>query len=188
MKKTGFQPTTLRIILVSVMLLVTAATIIIFLLVQQKLLKNINKTTETQIITSLTTSEAQALKLKINNMEPALEKLDNIAISTQNYQDQAIKDLNKYASLSGVTIDGGFSFSRPITMDITTQIVFGNIQSQPVVITLANPVPFDNFLKFIRLVEENIPLMQLTGINISRSQTSNTDIITDPITIEVLTK
>lgn len=187
MKKIEFSAVTLRATMLSLILIISIGAIIIFCFVQQSFQKTILQY-QSGSASALSNQQVQSIKSKITQLKPAADKAATIAISGQNYQDQAIRDLNKYASLSGVIIEGGFSFTRPITTGSYPQFTVDNLLSQPVIITLANPVNLSSFINFLKLIENNIPLMQVTGINISRAPGSNTDIITDPLTIEVLTR
>lgn len=187
MKKLQFNAATLRAIMVFSIVSISVGSIIIFYLVQQSFQKTISQY-QGSSASALNEQQIQSTKTKITKLKPTAAKAETVAISGLNYQDQAIKDLNKYASLSGVAIEGGFSFTRPVTTEPTSQFMVSNLLSQPVVITLSNPVNLNNFINFLKLIENNIPLMQVTGIDISRAPGSTTDIITDPLTIEVLTK
>lgn len=188
MKKVRFSAIALRSTMLSLILIASIGSMIIFYLVQQSFQKTMLQY-QSGSAGTLSNQQVQSTKTKITQLKPTADKAATIAISGQNYQDQAIKDLNKYASLSGVIIEGGFSFTRPITTTgLYPQFTVDNLLSQPVIITLANPVNLSSFINFLKLTENNIPLMQVTGINISRAPGSNTDIITDPLTIEVLTR
>ena len=187
MKKMQFNAITLRAIMVLLTVSISVGSIVIFYFVQQSFQKTISQQ-QGGSTSTLSEQQIQSTKTKISQLKPTADKAATIAILGQNYQDQAIKDLNKYASLSGVVIEGGFSFVRPVATEPSLQFMVGNLLSQPVAITLANPVNLNNFINFLKLIENNIPLMQLTGIDISRAPGSTTDIITDPLTIEVLTK
>ncbi len=187
MKKMRFNSVTLRTIMTILIISISIGTIILFYFVQQSFEKTISQY-QSSSTNAMNDQQIQSIRIAITKLKPTANKAATVAISIQDYQNQAIKDLNKYALLSGVVIEGGFSFDRPIVADTSSQFIVGNLLSKPVVITLANPVNLSSFIYFLKLIENNIPLMQVTGINISRAFGSTTDIITDPLTIEVLTR
>jgi len=111
------------------------------------------------------------------------DKASSMIASSQNYQSQAVKDLNKYASSAGVSI-ASYSLSQP-----TTSInPIGGLKSGFVTITMDNPVQLKNLLKFFKYIETNLPAMQLTGINITPSQSLNGTVSVQPLIIEVYTR
>ncbi len=191
MKKFIIKATSLRLLMIIAIILITAGAVVSFYLVQSALLKSaLEKKDETpgSSSTNLSSHDLKALKEKISSFQNTISKTSTISVIGSKYQDQAIKDLNKYASLSGVIIDGGFSFTRPVSSEASSKLTFGALTTMPVVITLVNPVPIANFIKFLKLIESNLPIMQITGINISRASNSKNDITTDPLTIEILTR
>ena len=189
MNKVNFNASKLRLVMVLLILGLSVAAIFGFNVARQKLQDlsiEASKSNFAIKAEAISPQELKTLKSNIEALQGTLGKLEIMAVTSQGYQDKAIHDLNKYAADSGVTINGGFSFTRP-----TTELISGSstgYHSEPVVITLANPVSYDKFIKFIRLIETNLPVMRLTGINISPSPESPNMIITDPLTIEVYTK
>lgn len=189
MKKFKLKATDIRIIMMVAITLTTILAILSFYLVQKEFLKSAleNNTSlpvggTVQVNSPEQFTSTPALPEGINN------KISALSIAKTDYQDQAIKDLNKYGALSQVTIEDGFNFISTTPLPTANNFSLGHLSPEPVTITIANPVPLTNFLKFIKLVENNLPLMQLTGIDIKRYQDSNTDIVTGPLTIEVLTR
>lgn len=191
MKNNSFNASKLRITMISVIIVIIGITSTGFYFAQQFLQKFASDVRQSNLrakADNISPVEVNALKTKISDLGSTITKTENIAIPSQNYQDQAIRDLNKYATESGLAINGSFNFSRPTSIGLSTQLSSGAIRTEPVVITLANPVEFSSFIKFLKLIETNLPKMQLTGINISRDQNINSAITTDPLTIEVYTK
>lgn len=87
------------------------------------------------------------------------------------YQDQIVSDINAFAAASGVNVVG-YDFGS-----VTTRVApsatpnsapqISGIKSIPVTLTLSSPMPFDNYLRFIKHIEQNLTKMQVSGINIS---------------------
>jgi len=133
-------------------------------------------------------SDAQALKQLQNEIasnQASGNKANSITVSSQNYQTQVTQDLNKYASDNSISITN-YSFEKPA--GIKTSPSVNGSQSNFVTITLSDPIPFTNLMKFIKSIESNLPKMQLTGINLSRASNSDSDVTVEPLVIEVYTK
>ncbi len=182
--------TILRIIMTVLVVVLFGSSCVGFYYIQQYLAKyssTINTSTANDY-SNVTAAEIQSLQQKLTSLQNTIGKASDIIIGRDNYQNQAIQDINKYAADSGVSISGGFSFTRPTTAKNSLRLFSGSSDTDPVVFNIENPVEYSRYLKFIRLIETNIPLMQLSGINLSRSESTKTAITSDPISIEVYTK
>lgn len=191
MKNIKLNATKLRIIMFIAMVIMLTVSIISFFFIQQKLYNfaNVISVNKQEINSSnITPQKVSKLKTEMSNIQNEILKSSSIAIPIENYQTQAINDLKKYANETGIIINDDYSFNRPTSLGISTQLIAGNSQTQPVNITIANPVDYSSFIKFIMLVETNLPKMQLTGINISRVDGSGTQINVEPLIIEVYTR
>ena len=71
--------------------------------------------------------------------------------------------MNRYAQLAGVTILG---FEFPI-IPTTAQKATTGPKSIAATVTLQNPVEYTNYLKFLRLIEQNLTKMQITDITVA---------------------
>jgi len=101
------------------------------------------------------------------------------------YQTQALKDISKYASETGVTISSINSSSPASTPGATAPPA----PDYSEVITIQSPVSYLKFLKFLDAIEGNLPKMQITGISIGRPTNASGDMITtDKITVTVSTR
>lgn len=189
MRQLKIKATNVRIIMMVAITLTTILAVFSFYSVQKKLLKSaLDNNTSLPVGESALGNRPEQLTNTTALPEDISSKISALSVVKPDYQDQVIKDLNKYAALSQVTIKNGFNFIGTTPLPATDNFSLGRLSPEPVTITIANPVPLSNFLKFIKLIENNLPLMQLTGIDINRYQDSDTDIITGPLTIEVLTR
>ena len=189
--KISMNATTLRMVMIAAIILMTLGAIVGFSVFRQSMMDSINDSQLDSNVTDaskMTAQQTQTLKTKIAKLKGTSDKLPALTLTSQNYKDEVTKDLNKYAQLSGVSISGDIGFARPATPVVSSQLRFGSVTSMPAVVTLSNPVQISNYLKFIKLIEDNSPLMQLAGISISQSQDSKTEIVSEPIIIEVLTR
>ncbi len=113
------------------------------------------------------------------------------------YQDQIINDLNAYAKASGVTVTGiTFQDSNAKTTPTVTtpgakpSVAPNGITSTVAAVTIANPVAYDNVLKFIDLIQQSLFRIQVDKVSISTSpDASNPSLVaTDAFTIEAYVK
>lgn len=138
---------------------------------------NLSKTTPSQSNISLE---------DINKYQAPYKKALTLATPAQDYQTTITKDLNQYASISGISITD-FSFSKTaITTNATLQN--GGISTNQVTIKLSNPVNFTGLMQFLKSIESSAPELQPTGINITSIPNSNNTVTIEPLTIEFYTR
>lgn len=135
----------------------------------------------------------QAIEKQLEEDQDIVQKTNSIVAESQSYQyqDQIITDINNYASRAGIGItDINFSSqttssnTTPGTSTPSTQIVPSGVKSSSVAITLKNPINYDNMLRFIRSIEQNLTKMQVSRINLSKD-TSTGGVISDVLTLQV---
>jgi len=123
--------------------------------------------------------QLSVLKQELAEREPLVAKASQLFSNESNYQAQGLKDIQKYASITGVTITNT-DFSKSDTT--TAPATLGGTA----VITIQSPVSYAKLLAFIDALEGNLPKLQITGINISRPTAASGDLVTtDKITITV---
>ena len=140
--------------------------------------------TVTQSVTGSNNSDSGAtseLMREIAKAQGSMDKIDDLFVPSSDYQNKIITDLNKYAALSGVSIVN-YSFGK-----LTTETA-GESSSNSITITLADPVEFNNLMKFTKLIENSLPKMQLTGISLRRAQVASSIVIVEPLIIGFYTK
>jgi len=120
------------------------------------------------------------LKQELAEREPLVIKANQLFSTQADYQTQGLKDIQKYASISGVNIT---NTDFP-TNDATAPATVGS--ATDAVITIQSPVSYAKLLNFIDILEGNLPKLQITSINITRpTQASGDFVTTDKITITV---
>jgi hypothetical protein len=121
------------------------------------------------------------LKQQLATGQALVAKADALFSTADTYQTQALKDISKYASESGVNVSS-IDSSTP-----TTTAGAPPVYSETV--TLQSPVSYAKFLQFLDDIEGNLPKMQITGISIGRpTDPSGDQITTDKITVTVSTR
>jgi hypothetical protein len=130
-------------------------------------------TSNDSIVKATSALKAFTLKNKVVG-----DKADTFIIASADAQSKIMSDIKKYATSTGISVSN-FSFNKSNTAQASTG---GDPIAELVTITLDNPVNFNGMMKFLILIENSLPKMQISGINISASD--NTTVKVDPITIK----
>ncbi len=109
-------------------------------------------------------AKAELLKLYIEKNETEISRAEAVVAEskTYQYQNQIIEDITSYANTVGITILE-FDFPTSIAPPTTT----GSLRSIRVNLSLQSPMPYEKFLRFLKLIEQNLTKMQVTDIGIS---------------------
>jgi hypothetical protein len=99
--------------------------------------------------------QLQSLRLEISQNESLIAKADRVFTTPANYQAQALIDLRTYANQTGLSIRST-DFEDPST------------GTYSVTVRLNNPVSYPALTQFLRLVEGNLPKMQVASIQLER--------------------
>lgn len=100
------------------------------------------------------------------------------------YQDQIVQDITSYASASNLTVLG-FDFST--TAKPGSSGVSG-LKTVVAIVTLRNPVPYNDYLHFLKLIERNLTKIQVTQLDISNDLKAAGTITSPVITLEVFVR
>jgi hypothetical protein len=111
------------------------------------------------------------------------------------YQNQIIGDLNDYANKAGIAITSidfvadtpAATTTPPAGTRTPTTIAPAGVKSTSVSITLQNPVPYDNMLRFIHSIEQNLTKMQISKIGLAKGSSGNA-VTSEILTIQVYIK
>lgn len=154
--------------------------------------KNVDATASQSNVQTL-----QQIQQKLADNKEIVEHTSEIVAESKSYeyQDQIITDLNDYAAKSGISITNmdfsaasapaatpGSSGAAPKTTQAIPTI--NGVKSVSANITLKNPVNYNNLLKFIKSIEQNLTKMQISRIGLSKDATSG-EVTSDALTIEV---
>jgi hypothetical protein len=132
--------------------------------------------------------ELGVLKQQLTERSALVTKANQLFATSDTYQLQSLKDIQKYASDAGITITNTeFDKDAPAT-GVAPPTAAGS-STHSVLVTLQSPVSYTKFLQFLDAVEGNLPKMQITGISISRPSDPSGDlIVSDKLTITVATR
>lgn len=133
----------------------------------------------------------QKIETQLEDDQDIVQKTNSIVAESQSYQyqDQIITDINDYASRAGIGVtDINFSSQTAATPSASAPtspvVVPSGVKSSSVVLTLKNPINYDNLLRFIRSIEQNLTKMQVSRINLSKDSVSN-GVTSDILTLQV---
>lgn len=177
----------LRVILAICLILITGITTALFYFGRQQL--ETTATTISHSVADATASEDNIASLKKIEQELASNKdvMDRTAkISADgegyNYQNQIISDLKDHANSADLTIstiEFKSSAATPAaatpatgttaTPDAGTTAAPSGLKPVTIGVTLQNPVPYENLLRFIRSLEQNLTKMQIAQVGITKA-------------------
>jgi len=139
----------------------------------------------------------QKIKEELAAKQDIVDRASSIVADSKSYQyqDQIIKDLNDYAAKAGVTIlsldfsssaTSTPSPSAPKTPVATTPSING-VKSVSVSVLLKNPMSYNNMLRFIQSIEQNLTKMQIAKISLTKDVATG-GVTSEAFTIEVYTR
>jgi hypothetical protein len=190
MKKSGMKATSLRSTLVFLMIVVIAGAGAGFYFGLEQIRTyalDVSHTAADADASGKRVEELQRLKVALAQSETLVNKANKIFATEANYQSQALKDVQKYASDAGITISNT-TFGTPTPGGETEQQV-APTNSHSIIITLQTPVSYSRLLQFLDSIEGNLPKMQITSLTLSRPATESGDtVFTEDITIAISTR
>jgi ribosomal protein L30E len=138
----------------------------------------------------------QKLQEELTAKQSVTTKLALLSSNAQDWQTQVVRDLDAYSKMSGIEISGysGFTLgsTAPATVAttpaVTTPAAAVASSNPTATITLKSPLSYTNLLKFMKLIENNIPKMQVANINLTRTAGGGDTITADTLTVEVYTQ
>lgn len=123
--------------------------------------------------------QLRQLQQTLEQSDELIAKADSIFATNDNYQTRAITDLERYASEAGIDI-ASTEFPTDATTPPNTRVV---------TVSLQQPLSYERLIRFLELVEGNLPKMQPTSITISRPNEPNGDaVVVSDITINISTR
>lgn len=168
----------------------------------QRLNKTVIDTDHAKIDAEISNSDIDHLKTlqgQLAKSQDVIARTKEIVATSADYkyQDQIITDINHLAADSGVTVTG-FSFPASATTTGSTSTVSSGSAALPatvpgaklitITITMRSPMPYDNYLKFLRSLELNLTRLQVTGIDLSPDPNNSTLITNPSIGIQIYVK
>lgn len=143
-------------------------------------------------------STLQKLQKQLAENQDNIKRTQSIVADSKSYQyqDQIIRDLNTYASRTGISIIR-FSFNDSSAAASGTQTqtsganaaatqtpTISGLKSTSVSITLKTPTQYKNLMNFVHAIEQNLTKMQIAGISLTKGENPS-EVLINALTIEV---
>lgn len=165
MKKTGMKATSVRSLLTFLIVILIAGTVAGFYLGLQLVREasvDVSHTAQDAQASGKAIDELQQLKVTLTQSQALVTKANQLFTTSTGYQAQALKDVQKYASETGVTISKT-NFDTGATNDPNI-----SASAKPFSITLQSPVSYSKLINFLDAIEGNLPKMQVTSMELTR--------------------
>lgn len=172
MTQKTFQATSLRKVLIFLLVVILFAAIGGFYLGLQTIRTyavDVSHTTKDAKASGSQVEQLQVLKRQLAQAKTSVQKADKLFATPSDYQTKAVKSLQRYASIAGVTINNT-SFAQSESQTATQG-------SRQVTIKLDQPVSYERLIRFLQLVEGSIPKMQISRLTVSRPGSPNGDAV-----------
>ena len=186
MKKSTMTARKLRALLISVIVIAVAGAVVGFYFAHN-LLQEYAKTVSQSVANSTASGggiqSLEKLQEELAAKQEVIVKSSSLIALTQDYQNQAIKDIDTYAAAIGIGISN-YGFTAPAGATTGGAATSGSI----VTVTLANPIVYSQLLTFMKAIEGNLPKMQINSINLTRIEGDNTSVRADQLVVQVYTR
>ncbi len=134
----------------------------------------------------------QQLEKKLAENEDVVKRAGKIVADSKSYQyqNQIIADLNGYARKAGISITNiDFADTTEKSAASTPKAPAApaapaGVKSTYVSVTLANPVRYNNILRFIHSIEQNLTKMQIAKVGLAKGE-SGKSVTSEVLTIQV---
>lgn len=134
-----------------------------------------------------TAGSVNSLQEQLQKQQEIITAANSLFALNSNYQTQVIKDIYTYAEKTGITVSD-------IQLDTATQATNGSsntsttassLPTKSITASLSSPVNYTDLLKFLTLIESNIPKMQISGVDLTRPADSSNTVQISTVTIAV---
>lgn len=129
---------------------------------------------------------AGKLRLALEQNKDSVDRAAAIVADTKyyEYQDQIVQDITAYARASNLTVLG-FDFSKAASNKASA---IKGVKTTVANIKLKSPVPYSNYLQFLKLIERNLTKMQVAQLDITNDLKTPGAVSSPIITLEVYVK
>lgn len=197
----GLSPTKLRIVLFASMIIFVIAAAIGFWFFKGWLThfaEDVHSKSVAATVSSNDIANLQNLEAQLERDSVAVNRTKNIVADSKSYQyqNQIITDISAYAKSANITVSnytfnsgsgaGGSTTGGASSSSATAPAAAApaGVKTTSVSITIKNPVDYKAVMRFIHAIELNLTKMQLTGISLTKGDSSSSATI-NPLTLEV---
>ena len=118
----------------------------------------------------------QAPKSQLDKEKGLIAKANDIFATETTYQPAAIRDIQRYADLAGISIATTFDGDIPLQ------------NSRSFSVTVRSDVTYGDFIAFLRGVESNIPKLQVTHVSIGRADAGGELVAIERLVISIFVR
>lgn len=118
----------------------------------------------------------QALKAQLSADQELVSKANRIFATPDNYQQQAVHDIENYADLANISI---------VSTSFNTE-GSGSTSEKPFTVQLGSNVPYNDFVSFLKGVESNIPKIEVKSFTIQSDATNSGNVTVQNLTMQIL--
>ncbi len=131
-------------------------------------------------------NKAQTLKAYVESHQVEISSAARLVAEskTYQYQNQIVADITNYANKAGVTILG-FDFPASLAPNVAPKTATSGLKSIKAIISLQNPVPYTNYLQFLKYIEQNLTRMQVTDIDLTADDKNPGNVNNPSVGLEV---
>lgn len=203
MKMTGLTPTKLRLILSLSMLAIAGVGVGLFYVAYDQLAQvatDVSKTAAAETASRNSLKILQNTQAELNKQRAVIARINDIAANSQNYnyQNQIIADMSAYANRAGITLTNidfasgsGSGGSAPASSAPSASVKpaapatgsSGGVRTATISVTFKNPVEYTKLLEFFNLIEQSIPKLQISKVNLSKG--SGGGVSSEVLSIEI---
>lgn len=206
MNAQGLTPTRLRLILIGSMLLMVALAIVVFMVGYNSISTYSASSRAVAAQAQASNSSLQELvtvKKELADESDVVQRASLIVSESKSYlyQDQIIRDINRFAANAGVSVtsitfgSGGAttssgtaaSASSSAPPSTATGTAPSGIKTTNASVTVKNPVDYTKMLTFIHSIESSLFKMRIAQVTLSKSTDAKApnDVTSDILNIEV---
>ena len=184
--KKGLTATSLRTLLITVLVVIIAAASAGFYFGLQYLYTFAVSTTQATITATSSNGESaqlQKLQQSLAAQQAVIAKTNALFSTSDTYQAQVVTDINRYAAEAGLPTPS-YNFSPKAPSAPTGPAALPR-SSTSFTVSLPASVPYNSMLTFLSGIEQNIPKLQVSGIDLKRD-TKQGHVTTPALTIQVV--
>lgn len=204
--KKSLSARTFRLLLLVILLLVIAGAVASFYFthgILKEYALTTNKLNQEATASEQNLQNLQTIRSYLDSHEEEVERAKNVVAESKlyGYQDTLVRAISSIARKNGVRVES-FSFSdgssgttSPQSTPQTTAPTDGSTAAPTaandvklVNITLRSPIRYENLLRFIYQIEQNVTRMQITGISLAAEEEGSRNVTTDVFTVQVYVK
>lgn len=116
--------------------------------------------------------QLRLLQISLQESDSLVQKAQNVFVTQDGFQSQIVTDIQRYAREAGVAIEGTEFPPETVDDGATTRT------DRSIEVRIASPVSYDRLIRFLQLVEGNIPKMQPDTVQVSRPSDPSGDSVT----------